>query len=87
MRLSPLKSSAWSSIFGVPGRPDALFARLLAIPATTQIGRAAKVRALLVHVMRDEWRGPADEMEWEKEQARALLGEFAGMSEDELAAI
>ena len=52
-----------------------------------QIGRAAKVRALLVHIMRDEWRGPEDRMDWEKANARALLGEFAGMSEDELAAV
>jgi hypothetical protein len=66
---------------------DALFARMMAIPAATQTGRAAKVRALLVHVMRSEWRGPATELDWEKEQARALLGQFAGMSADELAAV
>src|ERR1700722_11768771 len=38
---------------------DQLFRRMMAIPATTQPGRAAKVRVLLVHVMRDKWRGPA----------------------------
>ena len=64
---------------------DQVFRRMMAIPATTQPGRAAKVRVLLVHVMRDEWRGPAGPLDWEKEQARALLGEFAGMSAEELA--
>jgi hypothetical protein len=35
-----------------------------------------------------EWRGPADDLDdWQKEQTRALLGEFAGMSEEELAAV
>ena len=33
----------------------------------------------------DEWRGPKSNLDWEIEQARALLGEFAGMSEEELA--
>ena len=66
---------------------DGLFNRLMAIPATTQAGRAAKVRALLVHVMLTEWRGPRDELDWEKEMMRALLGEFAGMSAAELEAI
>ena len=66
---------------------DQVFRRMMAIPATTQPGRAAKVRALLVHVMRDDWRGPAGPLDWEKEQARALLGEFAGLSAEELAAV
>ena len=66
---------------------DRLFDRMMAIPATTQPGRAAKVRALLVHVMRNDWRGPAGPLDWEKEQARALLGEFAGMSAEDLAAV
>jgi hypothetical protein len=61
-----------------------LFRRMMAIPATTQTGRAAKVRALLVHVSRSEWRGPAIELDWDKEMTRALLGEFAGMSAAEL---
>jgi hypothetical protein len=56
----------------------------MSIPATTQAGRAAKVRALIVYVMRSEWRGPASELDWDKEMARALLGEFAGMSAAEL---
>jgi hypothetical protein len=66
-------------------RADRLFERMQAVPALTQPGRAAKVRALLVHVMRSEWRGPLDDMD--REQARALLGEFAGMTAEELAAI
>jgi hypothetical protein len=66
---------------------DRLWRQMMTIPAATPAGRAAKVRALLVHVC-PEWRGPADDLDdWEKEQTRALLGEFAGMSEAELAAI
>jgi hypothetical protein len=58
---------------------------MMAIPATTQTGRAAKVRALLLHVMGNEWRGKACDLDWEKEQSRALLAEFAGMSAEEVA--
>jgi len=66
---------------------DRLWTRMMAIPASTQAGRAAKVRALLTHVC-SEWRGPASDVDnWQIEQVRALLGEFAGMSEEELAAI
>jgi hypothetical protein len=63
---------------------DRLFKRLMSIPAKTQPGRAAKVRALLVHVSKSEWPGPASELDWDKEMTRALLGEFAGMSAAEL---
>ena len=65
---------------------DRLWARMMAIPSATQAGRAVKVRALLVHVC-PEWRGPACDLDWDKEQARALLGQFAGMTEGELSAI
>jgi hypothetical protein len=41
----------------------------------------------VAHVCANEWRGPASDLDWDKEQARALLGEFAGMSEEQLAAI
>jgi hypothetical protein len=58
----------------------AIYPRMMAIPCTTQAGRAAKVRALLIHVMKDQWRGPAGPLDWHREQAPALLGEFAGMS-------
>jgi hypothetical protein len=64
---------------------DRHFRRMMAIPATTQPGRAAKVRALLVHVLRSDWRGDAKEIEWPEEQARTLLAEFAGMSAEEIA--
>jgi hypothetical protein len=42
-----------------------------------------------VHVCRSdpEWRGPAGDLDWDIQQARALLGQFAGMTEEELAAI
>jgi hypothetical protein len=66
---------------------DRLFLRLMAIPAETQAGRVAKVRALILHVMRNDWRGPAKELDWDAEMARALLGEFAGMSAEELAEV
>jgi len=66
---------------------DRLWARMMAIPAATQAGRAAKVRALLMHVCADEWRGPCDDLDWAIQEARALLGQFAGMTEEELAAI
>ncbi len=60
---------------------------MMAIPAATQAGRAAKVRALLMHVC-PEWRGPTRDLDdWQVEQTRALLGQFAGTTEDELAAI
>ena len=65
---------------------DRLFYRLMTIPAMMQPGRAAKVRAFLVHILGD-WRGPASHLEWDVGTARALLGEFAGMSAAELAAI
>lgn len=53
---------------------DGVFERMMAIPAVTQAGRAAKVRT--------------DEVdEYGIETARRLLGEFAGMTEAELAAI
>jgi hypothetical protein len=64
---------------------ELLFERLMAIPATTQASRAAKVRAFLVHCGCRNWRGPADPLDWEPQQARALLAEFAGMSAEEIA--
>jgi len=64
---------------------DRVYSKMMAIPAATQPGRAAKVRALLAHVMGREWRGPDRELEWEVSKARALLGELAGMSAEELA--
>jgi hypothetical protein len=66
---------------------DRVFDRMMAIQAKTQAGRAAKLRALLVNIMGEEWRGPAEPLDYEKDMARALLGEFAGLSADELAAI
>jgi hypothetical protein len=53
----------------------------------TQAGRAAKVRTLIVHAMGKNWRGPGDDLNWDNAMARGLLREFAGMSEEELAAV
>ena len=64
-----------------------LFDRMKAIPTLTQVGRAAKVRCLVVFVLGDGWRGPSSELDWDKDETRALLGEFAGMNSGELAAI
>jgi hypothetical protein len=64
---------------------DRLWERMRTIPAATPAGRAAKVRALLAHVCPSKWRGPSNDLDWEIQQARALLGEFASMSEEELA--
>ena len=63
---------------------DRLCERLMATPALTQAGRAAKVRVLLVDILGDQWRGPDSELDWHKSIARALFGEFAGMSAEEI---
>jgi len=63
---------------------DRLCERLMATPALTQAGRAAKVRVLLADILGDEWRGPDSELDWDIAQARTVLGEFAGMSAEEL---
>ena len=81
------RDAAISELAAFDEATDRMFDRMMAIRATAQTGRAAKVRALLAHVMRDGWRGPAKEMNWDREQARALLGEFARLSVEELEAI
>ena len=68
-------------------RAGRLFERMVALSAKTRAGRAAQVRTLLTFVHTEEWRGPSDDMDWEKERTRALLGNLAGMTEEELAAI
>jgi hypothetical protein len=79
------RCAAIEEVESVDEQADAVFKRMLAIPCTTQAGRAAKVRAFLIHVGRSDWRGPDGPLEWPESQARALLGEFAGMSAEELA--
>jgi hypothetical protein len=64
---------------------DGIYYRMMAIPATTQSGRAAKVRALLTHVMGNKWRGQDRELEWDVSQARTLFAEFAGMTAEDIA--
>ena len=66
---------------------DRLCERLMATPALTQAGRAAKVRVLLFDILGDDWRGPDSELDWHKSKARALLGELAGMSAEEIATV
>ena len=82
------RTGAQKEIVDIFETTDDLFERLMRIPARTQAGRAAKVRALIVHNLGDEWRGTNEEIDdYAIEQARALLGEFAGLSAEELAAI
>jgi len=69
--------------FSVPA--DRLCERLMATPALTQAGRTAKVRVLLADILGYQWRGAADDLDWDIAQARVLLGAFAGMTEEELA--
>jgi hypothetical protein len=38
--------------------------RLMAAPARAQAGRAAKVRVLLADILGDQWRGPANDLDW-----------------------
>ena len=66
-------------------KPIELYYRMMAIPATMQSGRSAKVRALLTHVMGYKWRGPDRELEWDVSQARMLFAEFAGMTAEDVA--
>src|SRR5271170_4291508 len=71
------REAAIKEVAVLDGQADRLWARMMAIPAATPAGRAAKVRALLAHVC-PEWRGPADGLDdWQKEQIRALLGQLA----------
>ena len=65
---------------------------MLQMPAHTQPGRAAKVKALLYHVVlhvkgHPIWRGTSDDLDYEIQMARSLLGQFAGMTEEELAKV
>jgi hypothetical protein len=64
-----------------------LWEQMLATPAATRAGKAAKVRALITLVHTDEWRGPTSDLDWAIRETRSLLGDLAGMSEEELAAI
>ena len=57
----------------------------MATPALTQAGRAAKVRVLLADILGDQWRGPDSALDWDIAQARVLLGEFAGMTAEDIA--
>lgn len=56
---------------------------MIAIRGTIQLGPAAKVRDLLVHLSRHDGRGPSRPLDWDKELVGTLLGEFVGMSDEE----
>jgi hypothetical protein len=81
------RDAALCEMNALDAQNEPLFARMQSIPATTQPARAAKVRALMIHVLGREGRGPGGDLDWEMDETRKLLGEFAGMTEEELAAI
>ena len=62
---------------------------MFALVATSPETRRAKVRMALrmAHCRLDRWRGPAEEIDHSHEMIRRLLGEYAGFTEAELAAI
>jgi len=62
---------------------------MFALVATSPEARRAKVRMALrmAHCRLDRWRGPAEEIDHSHEMIRRLLGEYAGFTEAELAAI
>jgi hypothetical protein len=57
------RDAAVREINAIQEQADALFDRMSVIPATTAAGEVAKVSTLIVHVLGDEWRGPARELE------------------------
>jgi hypothetical protein len=80
------REAACEEADAIHAKAQLLLAELVAKPARTVAGRAAKVRVALEFI-NDEWRGPADDLDWPISVTRQLLGEFAGLSEAELAAI
>jgi len=67
-----------------------LLEKLIDTPARTQEGRVLKVRSLIqfvLHSPAQDWRGPDSELDWDCSLTRRLLGEYAGLTEAELAAI
>jgi hypothetical protein len=81
------RESAIEEVEAIHEKLGPLATSLMAMPAETSAGRAAKVRVLLACVARDKWHGPGSDLDWEIDCARLLLGEYAGMSEAELAAM
>ena len=62
---------------------------MFVLVATSPEARRAKVRMALrtAHCRLDRWRGPAEEIDHSHEIMRRLLGEYAGLTEAELAVI
>jgi hypothetical protein len=60
---------------------DVLTRRMWSLKAETNVGRAAKVRVLIRHIMLGDWEGPDADLDWDIELCRKLLIEFAGMGE------
>jgi len=84
------REQALKELDGIFEETDLMLDRMRALPARTRAGMAAKARTILMFCLLrfdDGWKGPGINLDWEKDHARALLGEIAGMSEAELAAI
>lgn len=69
--------AAGNEVSALLARADVLLEQMLAIPAITPAGRAAKVEALLAHLDEPEWRQADDEAPWEFRALRSLLHELA----------
>ena len=72
----------------IDSQADRLWTRMMAIPAA-DAGRQGRESPRTAYPrVRRRWRARRQRSDdWEIEQARALLGQFAGMTEEELAAI
>jgi hypothetical protein len=57
---------------------DKLISQMWKIPATTDAGRLAKVEVLLECILRTEWQGPDEDLDYGIREARQLLIEFVG---------
>jgi hypothetical protein len=77
-------SSGWQALCTLNNaklaEADEFVKRMWAIPATSAVGRQAKVKALYVHCVHgDDWHGEIGDHDWGTEMARRLLAEFAGL--------
>ena len=59
--------------------------QMLAMPATSPAGRAAKVETLLAHLDEPGWRESDDVAGWDVRAVRSLLRELAAASPTSLA--
>ena len=88
------KDAIWDKVYGISEfddesrlkklcephwkRVDTLTNEMWAIPAKTSRGRNAKLNVLLTTIMSDTWLACDEDVDYDAEQARKLLLEFAG---------